>query len=102
MRIADASILDPPTSISVFIEILNHYLYYFDKEPSIFDSNVQKYITNLVEMIKGRLDELGGGASAAITQIGGISGVCDPDPNVDEWVKRFFERTMQGVGTREL
>jgi hypothetical protein len=90
MGIADASILDPPTSISGFIEILNHYLYYFDKEPSIFDSSVQKYITNLVEMIKGRLDELGGGAAAAVTQIGGISGVCDPDPNVDEWVKEFL------------
>jgi hypothetical protein len=102
MRIADASILDPPTSISVFIEILNHYLYYYDKESSIFDSSVQKYITNLVEMIKGRLDELGGGQAAAASQIGGISGVCDPDPNVDEWVKRFFDRTMQGVQTREF
>ena len=102
MRIADASILDPPTSITVFIEILNHYLYYFDKEPSIFDSSVQKYITNLVEMIKGRLDELGGAQSTAASQIGGSSGVCEPDPIVDEWVKRFFERTMQGVGAREL
>ena len=102
MRIADASILDPPTSITVFIEILNHYLYYFDKEPSIFDSSVQKYINNLVEMIKGRLDELGGAQSTSATQIGGVSGVAEPDPNVDEWVKKFFERTMQGVASREL
>ena len=102
MRIADASILDPPTSITVFIEILNHYLYYFDNDPSIFDSSVQKYITNLVEMIKGRLDELGGNQSTAASQIGGVSGVCEPDPNVDEWVKRFFERTMQSVGSREM
>jgi hypothetical protein len=102
MRIADASILDPPTSITVFIEILNHYLYYFDKDTSIFDSSVQKYINNLVEMIKGRMDELGGGQAGAVSQIGGISGVCDPDHNVDDWVKKFFERTMQGVGNREL
>src|SRR5271155_752438 len=102
MRIADASILDPPTSITVFIEILNHYLYYFDKDPSIFNSSVQKYITNLVEMIKGRLDELGGGQVAGASQIGGSSGVCEPDANVDEWVKKFFERTMQGVGTRDM
>jgi hypothetical protein len=102
MRIADASILDPPTSITVFIEILNHYLYYFDKDPSIFNSSVQKYCTNLVEMIKERLSELGGGQAAAASQIGGISGVCDPDPNVDDWVKKFFETTMQGVNAREM
>jgi len=53
-------------------------------------------------MIKGRLDELGGAQSTAASQIGGVSGVCEPDPIVDEWVKRFFERTMQGVGVREL
>ena len=102
MRIADASILDPPTSITVFIEILNHYLYYFDKDSSIFDSSVQKYITNLVEMIRGRLDELGGNQAAAASQIGGSSGVCEPDANVDEWVRKFFDRTMQGVGSRDL
>jgi hypothetical protein len=102
MRIADASILDPATSITVFIEILNHYLYYFDKDTSIFESSVQKYINNLVEMIKGRMDELGGGVAGSVSQIGGISGVCDPDPGVDEWVKKFFERTMQVVGNREL
>lgn len=102
MRIADASILDPPTSITVFIEILNHYLYYFDKEPSIFDSSVQKYITNLVEMIKGRFDELGGNQAAGASQIGGVSGVCEADPNVDEWVKKFFERTMQAIAQREM
>ena len=101
MRIADASILDPPTSITVFIEILNHYLYYFDKDPSIFDSSVQKYITNLVEMIRGRLDELGGQASSA-SQIGGVSGVCEPDPNVDDWLRKVFARTMQGVAVREM
>ena len=102
MRIADASILDAPTSITVFIEILNHYLYYFDKDPSIFDSSVQKYINNLVEMIKGRLDELGGTQANAVSQIGGVSGVCEPDANTETWVKGFFERTMQGVSTREL
>ena len=102
MRIADASILDPPTSITVFIEILNHYLYYFDKDPSIFDSSVQKYITNLVEMIKGRFDELGGGQASSASHIGGVSGVCEPDSNVDDWVKKFFERTMQGVTAREM
>lgn len=101
MRIADASILDHPTSITVFIEILNHYLYYFDKDPSIFDSSVQKYINNLVEMIKGRFDELGGQTNA-VSQIGGVSGVCEPDVNTESWVKGFFERTMQGVSTREL
>ena len=101
MRIADASILDPPTSVTVFIEILNHYLYYFDKDPSIFDSSVQKYITNLVEMIRGRLDELGGQASST-GQIGGVSGVCEPDPNAESWVRKFFERTMQGVAVREM
>jgi hypothetical protein len=101
MRIADASILDPPTSITVFIEILNHYLYYFDKDPSLFDSQVSKYITNLVEMIKGRLDELGG-SSTATSQIGGLSGVVEPDVDIDDWVKRFFERTMQGLSQREL
>jgi hypothetical protein len=102
MRIANTSILDPPTSITVFIEILNHYLYYFDKDSSIFDSSVQKYITNLVEMIRGRLDELGGNQATAASQIGGSSGVCEPDANVDEWVRKFFERTMQGVGSRDL
>jgi len=102
MRIADASILDPPTSITIFIEILNHYLYYFDKDPNIFDQSVAKYITNLVEMIKGRMDELGGGQNVGASQIGGISGVVEPDGNVDEWVQRFFDRTMVGVGAREL
>ena len=103
MRIADASILDAPTSITVFIEILNHYLYYFDKDPSIFDSSVQKYINNLVEMIKGRLDELNGTqGNNAVSQIGGVSGVCEPDANAETWVKGFFDRTMQGVSTREL
>ena len=102
MRIADASILDPPTSITVFIEILNHYLYYFDKDPSIFDSSVQKYINNLVEMIKGRLEELSGTQGNAVSQIGGVSGVCEPDTNSETWVRGFFDRTMQGVSTREL
>lgn len=102
MRIADASILDPPTSITVFIEILNHYLYYFDKDPTIFDSSVQKYINSLIEMIKSRFDELGNGQAAAASQIGGVSGVCEPDSNIDDWVKKFFERTMQGVGMREM
>jgi hypothetical protein len=101
MRIADASILDPSTSITVFIEILNHYLYYFDKDPSIFESSVAKYINSLIEMIKGRLDELGSSQVGA-SQIGGVSGVCEPDPNIDEWVRKFFDRTMQGVGMREL
>jgi hypothetical protein len=102
MRIADASILDPATSITVFIEILNHYLYYFDKDSSLFDSAVQKYITNLVEMIRGRLDELGGGSATSASQIGGVSGVVEPDHDVDDWVKRYFERTMQAVASREL
>src|SRR5437868_798262 len=102
MRIADASILDSATSITVFIEILNHYLYYFDKEPSIFDSSVVKYINSLVDMIKGRLDELGPNQSSSASQIGGISGVCEPDANVDDWVKRFFERTIQAISLREL
>jgi hypothetical protein len=101
MRIADASILDPSTSITVFIEILNHYLYYFDKEPSIFDSSVQKYINSLIEMIKGRLDELGSSQPGS-SQIGGASGVCEPDPNIDDWVRKYFDRTMQGVGMREM
>jgi hypothetical protein len=102
MRIADASILDPPTSITVFIEILNHYLYYFDKDPNIFDNAVQKYIGNLVEMIQGRMEELDGGQPAGSNQISGSSGVVEPDGNSYEWVRRYFERTMAGVAARDL
>ena len=58
MTITDVSILDRPTSIT-FIKILNHYLYYFHKSPLSFDSSMPKYILNLLEMIKRRMDELG-------------------------------------------
>ena len=54
-------------------------------------------------MIKGRLDELNGTqGNNAVSQIGGVSGVCEPDANAETWVKGFFDRTMQGVSTREL
>jgi hypothetical protein len=102
MRIADASILDSATSITVFIEILNHYLYYFDKDPSIFDSAVLKFINSLIEMVKSRLDELGTNQSASASQIGGVSGICEPEGNVDDWVQKFFARTMESVSLREL
>jgi hypothetical protein len=66
LKLADACTNSNPANVRLFVDLLEHYLYFFEKKHPSVTGN---YITGLVALIKehtGNLGPLGGHDSSAI------------------------------------
>jgi vacuolar protein sorting-associated protein 35 len=61
LKLADACTTANPANLGLFVDLLEHYLYFFEKNNPLITGN---YITGLVALIKEHSDNLGhlGGA----------------------------------------
>lgn len=74
LRVADAC-MDVAVSVELFVEILNRYLYYFDRGNS---SITVKYIVGLIELIQNNLNN-------------------NADESISESPRKHFERTLKFI-----
>lgn len=56
MKLADACTSSNPANVRLFVELLDHYLFFFEKKNPKVTGN---YITGLVALIKEHMDNLG-------------------------------------------
>jgi vacuolar protein sorting-associated protein 35 len=97
LKIADAC-MDTATSIQLFIEILDRYLYYFDQGN---DAILPKFINGLIDLIRQNLEnmeQIPGGRGAMVTS---TSALAEPEGNLQEFIVAHFERTLQHIRTRK-
>ncbi|ORY87979.1 vacuolar protein sorting-associated protein 35 [Protomyces lactucae-debilis] len=97
LKIADAC-MDTATSIQLFIEILDRYLYYFDHGN---DAILPKFINGLIDLIRQNLEnmeQVEGGRGAIVTS---TSALTDHEGKLHEFIVAHFERTLEHIRTRK-
>jgi len=92
LKLADACTSSNPANVQLFVDLLEHYLFFFEKQHPLITGN---YITGLVALIKEHTDNLGqfGGVSDAkmhfiqivrhIKKIKGMTESCDRFATID-------------------
>ncbi|KAA8914302.1 vacuolar protein sorting-associated protein 35 [Sphaerosporella brunnea] len=78
LRVADAC-MDQAVSIELFVEILNRYVYYFDRQN---EAVTVKYLNGLIELIHSNL--------------------ASSDGSTTEMPRKHFERTLEYIASREF
>lgn len=76
LRVADAC-MDVAVSVELFVEILNRYLYFFDRGN---DKVTVKYITGLIDLIQRNLES-----------------ITTSDGNISDSPRKHFERTLKYI-----
>lgn len=79
LRVADAC-MDTAVSVELFVEILNRYVYYFDRQN---DAVTVKYLNGLIELIHSNL---------ATAEVGGST----------DLPRKHFERTLEYIASRDF
>lgn len=80
LRVADAC-MDAAVSVELFVEILNRYLYFFDRGN---EKVTVKYITGLIELIQRNLDSM-----------------TTNDGSISDSPRKHFERTIQYINDQK-
>ncbi|KAH0604343.1 uncharacterized protein H6S33_006720 [Morchella sextelata] len=78
LRVADAC-MDTAVSVELFVEILNRYVYYFDRQN---EAVTVKYLNGLIELIQSNLSA--------------------NDSSTTETPRKHFERTLDYIASREF
>lgn len=65
LKLADACTSANPANLRLFVELLDHYLYFFEKKNPSIGGN---YITGLVALIKEHTDNLGQHGDPAVRE----------------------------------
>ncbi|KAF8245291.1 vacuolar protein sorting-associated protein 35 [Wilcoxina mikolae CBS 423.85] len=78
LRVADAC-MDQAVSVELFVEILNRYVYYFDRQN---EAVTVKYLNGLIELIHSNL--------------------ANSENSATEMPRKHFERTLEYIASREF
>jgi len=78
LRVADAC-MDQAVSVELFVEILNRYVYYFDRQN---EAVTVKYLNGLIELIHSNL--------------------ANSENSTTETPRKHFERTLEYIASREF
>lgn len=79
LRVADAC-MDTAVSVELFVEILNRYVYYFDRQN---EAVTVKYLNGLIELIHSNSHN-------------------NPESSATEGPRKHFERTLEYIRSREF
>ncbi|CAG8651061.1 13744_t:CDS:10 [Funneliformis mosseae] len=95
LKIAD-SCMDSVTNVELFVEILNRYIYYFERKNEAV--NV-KYLNGLIDLINTNLTNMDNPDQHPPTSAS--SALVEPEGNVSEFVVRHFKSTLLHLNTRK-
>lgn len=99
LKIADAC-MDATTSVELFVEILDRYVYYYDQQA---DEITPKFINGLLDLIRQNLDGLEPSSAGSATVGGGAAaggGGGDGEPSTADGIRAYFQRTLDHIRRR--
>ncbi|KAI8988921.1 vacuolar protein sorting-associated protein 35 [Pilobolus umbonatus] len=88
LKLAD-SCVDPVTNVELFVEILNRYIYYFEKGN---DAVTVKYLNGLIDLITTNLSSMDNPDQHPPTS--NSSALVQPEGPMSEYVRRHFHATL--------
>lgn len=101
LKLADACI-DPLTSIELFIEILNRYIYYYDHQNEFI---LPKFLNGLIDLIRQNIDNFDTQTfesnSRQFPIVTNTSSILEPEGNMQDYVVKHFERTLKYIEMRK-
>ncbi|CAG8480104.1 14921_t:CDS:10 [Acaulospora colombiana] len=95
LKIAD-SCVDSVTNVELFIEILNRYIYYFEKKN---DAVTVKYLNGLIDLINTNLTNMDNPDQHPTSSTS--SALVEPEGDISEFVVRHFKSTLSHLNTRK-
>ncbi|KAI9278650.1 vacuolar protein sorting-associated protein 35 [Phascolomyces articulosus] len=95
LKIAD-SCMDAVTNVQLFVEILNRYVYYFEKGN---DAITVKYLNSLIDLIHTNLSNMDNPDQHPPTS--NSSSLMEPDGQMPAYVRRHFCATLQRIKERK-
>ncbi|KAL7315906.1 retromer complex subunit Vps35 [Mucor circinelloides] len=95
LKIAD-SCMDPVTNVELFVEILNRYVYYFEKGN---EAVTVKYLNGLIDLINTNLSNMDNPDQHPPTS--NSSSLVEHDGLVSDYVRRHFRATLLHLQTRK-
>ncbi|KAG9290512.1 hypothetical protein G9A89_002487 [Geosiphon pyriformis] len=95
LKIAD-SCMDSVTNVELFVEILNRYIYYFERQN---DAVTVKYLNGLIDLINTNLTTMDNPDQHPPTSAS--SAMIEAEGNISEYVVKHFRATLQHLNTRK-
>ncbi|PKY43750.1 vacuolar protein sorting-associated protein 35 [Rhizophagus irregularis] len=95
LKIAD-SCMDSVTNVELFVEILNRYIYYFEKKN---EAVTVKYLNGLIDLINTHLNNIENPDQHPPTSAS--SALVEPEGNISDFVVRHFKSTLFHLETRK-
>ncbi|KAI9499241.1 vacuolar protein sorting-associated protein 35 [Zychaea mexicana] len=95
LKIAD-SCMDAVTNVQLFVEILNRYIYYFEKGN---DAITVKYLNSLIDLIHSNLANMDNPDQHPPTS--NSSSLMEPHGQMSDYVRRHFRATLQHIKERK-
>ncbi|GAA5797062.1 vacuolar protein sorting-associated protein 35 [Helicostylum pulchrum] len=95
LKIAD-SCMDPVTNVELFVEILNRYIYYFEKGN---EAVTVKYLNGLIDLINTNLSNMDNPDQHPPTP--NSSSLVEHDGSVSDYVRRHFRATLAHLQNRK-
>lgn len=95
LKIAD-SCMDPVTNVELFVEILNRYIYYFEKGN---EAVTVKYLNGLIDLINTNLSNMDNPDQHPPTP--NSSSLVEHDGLVSDYVRRHFRATLLHLQNRK-
>ncbi|RIA86326.1 vacuolar protein sorting-associated protein 35 [Glomus cerebriforme] len=95
LKIAD-SCMDSVTNVELFVEILNRYVYYFEKKN---EAVTIKYLNGLIDLINTNLSNMENPDQHLPTSAS--SALVEPEGNISDFVVRHFKSTLLHLETRK-
>ncbi|CAH1763307.1 13377_t:CDS:10 [Entrophospora sp. SA101] len=95
LKIAD-SCMDSVTNVELFVEILNRYIYYFERKN---EAVTVKYLNGLIDLINTNLTNMDNPDQHPPTSAS--SAIVEPEGNISEFVVRHFRSTLIHLNIRK-
>ncbi|OBZ91942.1 Vacuolar protein sorting-associated protein 35 [Choanephora cucurbitarum] len=95
LKIAD-SCMDPVTNVELFVEILNRYIYYFEKGN---DAVTVKYLNGLIDLINTNLSNMDNPDQHPPTATS--SALIQHEGSISDYVRRHFRATLSHLQVRK-
>ncbi|CAG8434801.1 11759_t:CDS:10 [Ambispora gerdemannii] len=95
LKIAD-SCMDSVTNVELFVEILNRYIYYFERQN---EAVTVKYLNGLIDLINTNLSSIDNLDQHPPTSASSV--LMEPEGGISEFVVKHFRATLQHLSTRK-
>lgn len=95
LKIAD-SCMDSATNVELFVEILNRYIYYFERKN---EAVTVKYLDGLIDLINTNITNMDSSDQHPPTSAS--SALIEPESNASEYVIRHFKATLHHLNMRK-